>query len=148
MLKPIQSPCQPERKGVVLLAVLVVLVLLSLAAYNYSDLMVAEYKASDHYHKQAQARAFADSGIHYAMAMLASPDNVASMLNNNPYDNASVFRNHAVGSGDGQGYFTLVGPLNPNNTSVGTCQFGVIDESAKININAVMAADAKGDKLY
>src|SRR5205814_7595025 len=64
------------------------------------------------------------------------------------YDNAGVFRNPAVGSGDGQGYFTLVGPLNPNNTSVGTCQFGVIDESAKININAVMAADAKGDKLY
>ena len=105
--------CRPtqRRQGVVLLAVLVVLVLLSLAAYNYSELMLSEYKASVNYHKNAQARAFADSGVHYAMAMLANPDNIATLLNNNPYDNPLVFRNQAVGTGGQTGYFTLMAPL-------------------------------------
>ena len=35
------------RRAVVLLAVLIVVVLLSLAAYQYSELMTAEYRAAD-----------------------------------------------------------------------------------------------------
>ena len=97
------------RRGVVLLAVLIVLVLLSLAAYNYSDLMLSEYKASDNFHKSAQARAFADSGIHYAMAVLSSQDNINNMLNGNPFNNSQVFANHAVSAAtQPAGYFTLI----------------------------------------
>src|SRR4051794_15479076 len=139
---------QGPRRGVVLLAVLIVIVLLSLAAYNYSDLMMAEYKASVNYHKNAQARAFADSGIHYAMAMLSTKDNITTLLNGNPYDNVDKFRNHAVSSDKQQGYFTLVAPLSPNGGGTGTCQFGAIDEGSKININAMMAADPTGERLY
>jgi len=142
----------PERRsGVVLLAVLIVLVLLSLAAYNYSDLMQSEYKASDNFHKNAQARAFADAGIHYAMAVLSTSDNVSSFLNNNPYSNSGVFQNHSVtqGNSNGQGFFTLIAPNNPTtNSGTGTCQYGVIDESSKININAMMVIDSTGNKLY
>ena len=127
------------RPGVVLLTVLIAIVLMSLAAYNYSDLMLAEYRASDNYHKNAQARAYADSGIHYAMAVLSDPDSIGSILNGNPFDNPPVFQGHSVGGNGGQqGYFTLMAPLslNNNDASGGTCLFGVIDEGAKININA------------
>ena len=147
-------PARPRRRGVVLLAVLIVVVLLSLAAYNYSDLMTAQYKASDNYHKNAQARAFADSGIHYAMAILTNPDNIANLLNNNPYDNSTLFQNHAVTQGNATGYFTFLAPLSANNTGgtntggTGMCQFGFIDESGKININAMMASDPTGNQLY
>ncbi len=145
------SPLQHQRRpGVVLLAVLVVIVLLSLAAFNYLDLMTAEYKASDNYHKNAQCRAFADSGVHYAMAVLSSQDSLTNQLNGNPYDNAQVFKNHTVtlGSDKRQGFFTLVAPLNPNLGATGTCQFGVIDEGSKLNINAVMKLDPSGNNLY
>jgi type II secretory pathway component PulK len=129
------------------LAVLVVLVLLSLAAYNYSDLMVSEYKVTDKFSQLAQARAYADSGIHFAMAALASPDTISSLLGNNPYNNAGVFRNHAVG-GDSPGFFTLVAPqYTSDGGATGQVQYGVIDESSKININAVMVADPTGKKL-
>ena len=47
------------RRAVVLLAVLIVVVLLSLAAYQYSDMMLSEYKASDAYTRSTQARAAA-----------------------------------------------------------------------------------------
>lgn len=142
----------PSRSGVVLLAVLVVIVLLELAALQYVDLMTSEYKASDNYHKTAQARAFADSGIHYAMAILSSPDNLIGLLNDNPYDNAQNFNNRPVtlgGDKAGQGYFTLIAPLDPSDSgSTGVCRFGVIDEASKININAIMKSDPTGDTLY
>src|SRR5579885_1365908 len=77
----------PRRRGVVLLSVLVVLVLLSLAAYQYSELMVAESRAADSYSRSAQAHGFAESGVWYAAALLSNPDEVATTLNGNPYNN-------------------------------------------------------------
>ena len=41
------------RRGIILLAVLVALVLLTLAGYQYGDLMLAEYRASDNAHAAA-----------------------------------------------------------------------------------------------
>ncbi|MBI3410660.1 MAG: general secretion pathway protein GspK [Planctomycetes bacterium] len=139
-----------RRKGVVLLAVLIVLVLLSLAAYQYSDLMTAEFKASDNYHKTAQARSFADSGISYAAALLSNADNFANNLNNNPFDNEEAFKEIAVGSDDGgpRGYFTLIAPVDPNSSDSSTnVRYGVVDETGKININAMMKLDPTGQQL-
>lgn len=139
----------PRRSGVVLLAVLIVLVLLSLVAYNYSDLMTEEYKGSDNFHKAAQVRAFADSGIHFALAALSDPDTVNGLLGGNPYDNPSVFRAHSVSVGNVSGFFSLVAPMSSNTTGAnGSCQYGVVDEGGKININALMVMDPTGKKLY
>ena len=38
--------------------------------------------------KLAQAKAVADSGIHYVLAIVASPDNITSFANGNLYSNA------------------------------------------------------------
>lgn len=140
------------RPGVVLLMVLVVVVLLSLAAYQYYDLMVAEYKAADNYHKAAQVRAFAESGVHYAAAMLSAPD-AAALLNGNFYDNPEAFRNIEVGSGNDKkaapGRFSLIAPLDPEATSSGgPCAYGVIDEGGKINLNGIMKRDPSGQTLH
>ena len=66
------------RKGLVLVAVLVVLVLLTLAAYQFAELMSAEYRAAESHTRSLQARTCAESGIHYAAALLADPQNLAS----------------------------------------------------------------------
>jgi type II secretory pathway component PulK len=146
------SPRLPQRRrGLVLLTVLICIVLLSLAAYNFSDLMVSEYSAADNYHKIAQARAFADSGVQYAMAAISSSEALTTTLNNNPFDNAMVFQGHAVshGNADAAGYFSLIAPLNLNgSSSSGICQFGVMDEGAKINLNSMMILDPTGNTLY
>src|SRR5262249_1419455 len=73
----------PERGGCVLLAVLVIVVLLSLAAFQYSELMFAEYRAADSSWKAVEARAAAESGIHYAAAMLSNPDAFSGKLGSN-----------------------------------------------------------------
>src|SRR5207302_1980312 len=107
----------PPRRGVVLIAVLIVIVLLTLAAYQYSELMMAEYRASVSFTRSTQARAYAESGVNYAALVLSDPNLFANRLNGNPYDNPDVFRAVAVGETGGggrQGYFSVIAPYGPD----------------------------------
>ncbi len=138
-----------HRGGTVLLAVLVVVVLLSLAAYQYSELMTAEYRAADSAVRSAQARTFAVSGVHYIAAALADTNTLTGSLNNNWYDNGDAFKGKEVQSGANErliGRFSLVAPPAIDDAINGgtTSRFGVSDESAKININALVALDSTG----
>src|SRR5262245_43427051 len=107
------------RRGVVLLSVLIVVVLLSLAAYQYSDLMLSEYKAAVNAHDAVQARHFADSGVHYIAALLSSPDNRA-LVNDNLYDNPESFGAQQVAGEESKGKaggFKLIAPPDPESGS-------------------------------
>ena len=52
-----------DRRGVVLIAVLLVVAILALASYQYADLMMSEYKASENAVRHAQARMAAKAGV-------------------------------------------------------------------------------------
>lgn len=141
-----------ERRGYVLVAVLLVIVVLSLAAYRFADAMGAEYAVAYRVTETAQAKAFAVSGVHYAAGMLADPNAVANTLGGNPYDNPQYFSNVAVG-GDkprGGGKFALVN-LADGGADAGdvrySVRYGVSDESGKININALIRLDGGGTVL-
>ena len=60
-----------RRPGYVLIAVLIVIVVLSLMAYRFTDSMSGEYRAGAKSADAARARAAAVSGIHYTAALLA-----------------------------------------------------------------------------
>jgi type II secretory pathway component PulK len=130
----------------VLLAVLVVIVILSLSAYRYSDMMSAAYKSADTDLRASQAKAFADSGIQYAAAILSNPDSVTNFLQGNLYDNPGSFRGLVIQANDvprWQGRFSLVGyPDDPNNAGSTAFRFGVTDESSRINIISLLKADS------
>lgn len=141
------------RHGVVLLAVLIVVVVMTLAAYQYSEWVMAEFKAADSYTRTAQARAMALSGIHYAAATLSNTDSYANLLGNNPFDNPQVFQNIIVQQSETprfQGRFSLVAPLDADAPTTGAQAFryGVIDETGKINVNAMMKLDSTGKILH
>jgi type II secretory pathway component PulK len=141
------------RRGIVLLAVLVVLVGLTLAAYQFSELMSAEYKAADSYTRAAQAHALAESGIHYVAALLSNTDSFSGTLNSNPFDNTQPFQDIIVIPNDKprlQGRFSICAAIDVNDPSFGSMPFryGVIDESGKINLNALMKLDSSGQILY
>jgi type II secretory pathway component PulK len=143
----------PTRSGVVLLAVLIVIVILTLAAYQFSQLMTSESKAADSAVRSAQARALAQSGVNYAAAMLSNSDAFTNTLNGNPYDNPTAFRDIIVQSSDQprfQGRFSLAAPLSVDDPLFGTnsFRFGVTDESSKINVNTFMNLDSSGQTLY
>lgn len=127
-----------SRRGMVLYAVLIVVVLLSLAAYQYSELMSQEQTAAASALRQVQAKACADSGIHAVAALLADPER-------NPddfYDNESLFHQVSVGGG---GQYSIVAAFPRGETlSTRDYRFGLIDESSKINLNALLRLDTSG----
>jgi type II secretory pathway component PulK len=134
--------------------VLVVIVLLALASYQYSESMTSQAKASENGLRAAQARAFASSGIQYAAIMLSDPTNFTGVLNSNPYNNASAFGQQIIQPSDtprNQGRFSLLGMLSVDDPGVTGTQpyaFGVMDEGGKINLNALMQNDPSGQTLY
>jgi type II secretory pathway component PulK len=143
---PLTTHHSPRRRGTVLLAVLVVLVLLTLAAYQYAELMTTEYRAADSYRRSAQARSIAESGVQYTAALLANPSNYSG----NPYDDAGTFSNIPVHEQEElKGRFSIVSPLGPDDPS-GTQPFryGVIDEGGKINLNTILSLDSSGQIAY
>ncbi len=143
-----------RRPAIVLIAVLVVVTMLSLAAYKYTDLMMAEYKAADNVLRSAQAKAYAESGVNYAAAILSDPTAVEGLLGGNPLGNHSEsFHGYIVQQSDiarFQGKFTIIATPLPGafGDEGDTYRFGVMDESSKINVNAMMRMDNSGDDLY
>lgn len=143
------------RRGVALLAVMVVVVLLSLAAYQYAELMMSEYKAADSAARAVQARAAAESGVWYAAALLADPNSVSGTLNGNPYDNPNAFQ-QVVAPNDvarRQARFSILAPPDPDTItngggSGGAFRYGVTDEAGKINLNGLMRLDPSGQVLH
>jgi type II secretory pathway component PulK len=144
----------PPRRAIVLLAVLVVVVLLSLAAYQYSELMTAEHRAAASHARSLQARSAAESGIWYAGALLSNPDNMDS-LNGNPWDNPSSFQDVPIGDTGGeegdntrrQMLFSLVSVRDADDPAASSQPFryGVTDEAGKINLNSLLQIDSTGN---
>ena len=146
------SHAAQRRRGFVIVAVLMVITVLSLAAYQYSDLMGAEALAAARITKATEAKVLADSGIHQAMALLADKDAFQGTLNKNPFDNPSSFQGIVVkeGSGRSQGRFTVVMHDISGDSSSGSLpmRYGVADEAGKLNINALFALDSSGKVLH
>jgi len=122
-LTPNRLPTSGEtRRGVVLLAVLMVVAFLSLAAYRFNDNMMAEYRATDSAVRLAQARSIADSGVAFVLSELA------------------------------QGNIPLAGTVQSislvNGSQSATFEILTVDdESAKWNINALLQVDPTGKTL-
>lgn len=142
-----QAPrCQSDsRQGVVLIAVLIVLVILTLGAYQFSLLMTAEYEAAQSYAQSVQAKALADSGVQYAAALLSNLDSFTNLLAGNPYDNPQAFGAILVNPSEVprfQGRFSIIAGRSPEE---GTgFRFGVSDECAKLNLSALLRLDSSG----
>ena len=150
-----RTPAQSAtpRKAYVLIAVLIVVTVLALAAYRFTDAMTSEYTVAARSAEAAQTKAFAASGVHYAMGVLADPSTFSGTLNSNPYDNPGAFSAQTVGSGTKRngGRFSLIS-VGDTYTGSGesryAVRYGVTDESAKLNLNSLMRLDPTGDTLY
>ncbi len=125
------------RQGSILLLVLVVVAVLTLGAYTFSEMMVSEVEATSMFGRQAESRAFADSGVELVAAMIANPE---STDDSNTYHNPDRFRAVTIRSGDtarGRGMFSVIAPIE-TDPKAGAIRFGLVDESSKINLNSIL----------
>lgn len=135
---PDNSHAVPLRRGMVLLVVLVVIVLLSLGAYTFSEYMVIATRATAYNGKSIQARALADSGVEFVSVLLADR---ASLNTLGLYHNPSLFQGHLLLNSlqaSGRGRFTVIAPVEGDPTAR-QVRFGLVDESSKLNLNAIAA---------
>ena len=123
-----------ERAGSTLLVVLVVVVMLSLGAYTFSELMIVEIEATNSYGRAIQSRELALSGIELAAAYVGDRSEVDGW---NSYHNPSQFQNiNLIPSEVSRvsGYFSVVAPVISDAQSK-TIRFGLSNESGKLNLN-------------
>ncbi|HEY1187342.1 MAG TPA: hypothetical protein VGE74_06770 [Gemmata sp.] len=145
-----RTPAAP-RHGYVIFAVLIVIVVLSLVAYRFTDAMTAEYRVGARANDAAQAKAAAVSGLHYAAAVLSDRQTFANELDGNPFDNEDIFQRFELpAAGDTnrkKAYFDIRCVVLPPDGGYEQ-RFGVIDEGGKLNINSLIALDPTGEVLY
>lgn len=137
------------RPGYALVAVLVVIVVLSLAAYQFVEVMGAERRAAARLATAAQVRAAAASGVHQAAAMLADPTTYSNDLGNDPLADGA-FPEQTILSGATARQESKCSLVAVAVTANGyERRYGaVVDEAGKLNVNALIAQDTAGQVLY
>jgi Type II secretion system (T2SS), protein K len=136
------KPSKPPRRAMVLVIVLVVIAVLTLASYTFSELMLTEHQATRVVARQAQARALAESGAEMVRIFVQQTSDAISQAGGT-YDNATQFQGVVVyddGTSKGRGRFSVVAPRIENGSVTGV-RFGLENESARLNINALAALE-------
>ena len=136
------KPSKPPRCAMVLVIVLVVIAVLTLASYTFSELMMTEHQATRVVARQAQARALAESGAEMVRIFVQQTSDAISQAGGT-YDNATQFQGVIVyddGTSKGRGRFSVVAPRIENGVVTGV-RYGLENESARLNINALAALE-------
>lgn len=128
-----------RRSGSVLIVVLVVIGLLTLGAYSFSEFMLIEAASSNFHLESAQSRHAADSGVELVASYLADRTQRTSSTS---YSAPTLFQNQPLGtstdnSSENLARFSIVSPDSTDPSSRGL-RFGLVDESSKINLNALV----------
>jgi type II secretory pathway component PulK len=131
-----------SRRGSVLLVVLVVIALLALGAYSFSELMLSESHATGVFGREAQARAAADSGVELAAAVLSLPTEEGAYENVVHDPQRFLVTMKETNNARGRVRFSLVAP-NESDVTCTTIRSGLIDESSKLNINSLVADEQR-----
>ena len=134
--------CGGKRRGSVLIVVLVLVMMLTLAVYGFTERMLIENQAAVAHGRAAQAMSCAASGIEFAASTVslraADPANSISL-----YHRPDLFAGvilYESASPSAVGRFSLVAPLAGDPTA-SLVRFGLSDESGKLNINSITATD-------
>jgi DNA uptake protein ComE-like DNA-binding protein len=122
------------RWGSVLLLVVVVIAMLTLATFNFAQTMTTEMEAASMYTLDAQSRITADSGVEFVAALLGDRK---TMVAENLIHNPSLFMGRVVSASPhlrANSRFTIIAPVEHDSKN-GAIRYGLMDESAKLNLN-------------
>ncbi len=138
-----KNTARPQRQGIALIMVLIVVAILSLGAYTFSDLMVAEWGGATVSGRQAQARAATESAAELAAAFFLE-DEATRFSAGGVYDNPAYFSGIPVtGLDDPVGSYlcsVFTSALDDYGAPSGI-RFGMEDESTRLNLNTLLQAD-------
>ena len=132
------SIASDNRRGAVLIVVMVLVFLLPLGAYTFSQLMISEMEATVHFQNAVRTRVAAESAVEFIAATLTDrPELTEIDLLNNPALFQNVTTDFLNVEESNAPRFTIVAPMFQENEPVGV-RFGLTNESSKINLNALI----------
>lgn len=134
------------RRGSVLLIVLVSVVLMALAAYAFTSMMLIEDDASRLVARQVQAKYLVDSGVDY-VRLFVTQDYETLRAKGGLWNNPNYFQAIVVGidptNPELVGRFTVVAPSIDAEGNPGGFRYGLFDESNKLNLNILTFVDSQ-----
>ncbi len=131
--------------GVVLFVVVIVVALVSLAAYGFVILMQSEHRAANLTADQIQVDQIAESGNSYLRAFTTQSRAQRDFLGGS-YDNPVQFQDIIVDldvSGTRHGRFSVIRARTQDGQAIGGPQFGVDNASAKLSLAALLQWDSQ-----
>lgn len=135
-----------RRRASVLLLVLVVIAVLALGTNTYLDLMQTEHRAVRRHGRAAQSLRLAESGAEYLKIILARTPAQIQTLGGLTSNTTAMQAQLADNQADvySRGRFTILCPAQVNGLYSGV-RYGLENESAKLNLNALFAEGADGE---
>ncbi len=130
-------------RGSALMIVLVVVMIVSLGAYTFSELMFTHNETATLSSQNIQAKWLVDAGIDVARVHLLQTHD-QRMSAGGEYDNPTVFQAVNVITDPNPnmtGNFTLIAPNLDSDGYTSGFRFGLEDESSRLNLNALVIAD-------
>ena len=130
-------------RGSALLIVLVVVMIVSLGAYTFSELMLTHNETANLSTQSMQAKWLVDAGIDVARIHLLQPHD-QRMASGGDYENPNVFQAINVltdPTPELTGNFTIIAPGQDSDGFTAGYRYGLEDESSRLNLNALVVAD-------
>lgn len=136
-----------RRPASVLVLTLIVVAMLTLGAAAFFERMFAEQHAGRVHGQQLQASQLAESGVEYLKVVVAK-DPQTIQDSGGLYANPNLFQGQIVNDDPlaaFRGRFTVLAPDLTSDGYYGGVRYGLENESARLNINTILLADASGD---
>lgn len=139
-----EQPRRLRRRAFLLIVVLVVVSLLTLSTLTFTEMMVARRESVDLIERRDQAMALAESGVAVVNWLLLQ-DEALRNESGGVYNNPDLFQAQPILLGQSpahRGNFTIVAPAFDESGRFAGQRYGLQDESARLNLNAVLLADS------
>ena len=137
------STANRRLRGSALMIVLVVVMIVSLGAYTFSELMFTHNETATLSSQNIQAKWLVDAGIDVARVHLLQPHE-QRMSAGGDYDNPTIFQAANVITDPNPnltGNFTLIAPNLDSDGFTAGFRYGLEDESSRLNLNSLVIAD-------
>jgi len=134
---------KPTRRGMLLLLVLVVIAFLSLGAYAFTDLMIAQHDASIQYGRQISCRSLVETGASIVQLLLSKTKEERTGAGGT-FDNPDLLGGvNVIEDADPafRGYVSIVAPNIDSNGNLAGVRHGLEDESTRLNLNTLLAVE-------
>ena len=134
----------PVRHGFFLVLVLVVIAIATMAVYSFTDLMLAYDDAAYLSGDIVQTRVNVESGAEAVRLLLAEPPEMRVDFGG-VYNNPQMFQAVNVSMGDDNATpssFSILAPGLDENGNLAGLRFGLQNESARLNINALTVLES------